>query len=99
VYRFAPGETIVLILGAVLWGFVDRNPFPQSELGRTTILGFRFVRIGTKRPDGTARTERALGEANTAAVVLEEVAKTDALLFRDERCEVEFDLVWVRVLC
>ena len=61
-------------------------------------LGFRFVRIGTKRSDRTERASRALGEANTPAVVLEEVAKTEALRFRDERCEVEFDLVWVSVL-
>jgi hypothetical protein len=61
-------------------------------------LGFCFVWKGTKRSDRTKRASRAFGEANTAAVVLEEVAKTDALRFRDERREVEFDLVWVCVL-
>jgi hypothetical protein len=61
--------------------------------------GFRFVWIGTKRPDCTARTARALGEANTPAVVLEEMAEPYALLFRHQRREIELDLVRIRVLC
>jgi len=72
--------------------------FPKASWDVIRILGFGLVWIGTKRSDRTERASRALGEANTAAVVLEEVAKTDALFFRDERCEVEFDLVRVSVL-
>ena len=60
--------------------------------------GFRFVWIGTKRPDCTARTARALGEANTPAVVLEEMAEPYALLFWHKRYEIEFDFVRIGVL-
>ena len=59
---------------------------------------FGLVWIGTKRPDYTARTARALGEANTPAVVLEEMAEPYTLLFRHKRYEIEFDLVRIGVL-
>jgi len=47
-------------------------------------LCFRLVRIWAELADGALRAARLLGEADTAAVVLEQVAEADPLLLRDD---------------
>jgi hypothetical protein len=70
----------------------------RKRIGRSNILGFRFVCIGTKRPDRATGTARALGQANAASVVLQQMAKPYPLLFWHDRSQIEFDLVWIGVL-
>ena len=58
---------------------------------------FRFLGIraqGSNRAFGAARL---FGEADAAAVVLEQVAETNALLFRNQPGQVEFDFVGVGI--
>ena len=60
-------------------------------------LGFGFIRIGAKRSDSALGATGFFGEADAAAVVLEQVAEADTLVLWNQGCEVKFDFVEVGI--
>ena len=74
-----------------------RDPDAPHLVSATRASGSGFVRIGAERANRALRAGRFFGNADAAAMVLQQVAEAHALFRWYERDEIKFNLVRIGV--